>query len=73
MKQLDLHGHKHSEVPRVLEHFLYEHMKMNSNEIEVVTGNSNQMKDLVKDIVVDYGMEATEVWGNNGTLIIKMI
>jgi len=73
MNRIDLHGVRHSEVSRVLEQFIYDHMLKQSKEIEVVTGNSSRMKEIVKEIVVDYGMEATEQWGNNGTMIISLV
>jgi DNA-nicking Smr family endonuclease len=73
MNRLDLHGFKHIEVPRILEQFIYDHMNRDSKEIEVVTGNSTRMKSIVKEIVDDYGMEITELWGNNGTMVIKLV
>ena len=72
MDKLDLHGTKHEEVARKLENFLYEHMQRGTSEVDVITGNSPVMKELVTKIAADYKMEATEVWGNFGTLTIKM-
>ena len=73
MNQLDLHGKRHDEVPRIFENFIYEHMEKGTHEIEIITGNSLEMKTIIKDIAKEYGMVATEVWGNNGTLLIKLI
>jgi DNA-nicking Smr family endonuclease len=73
MSKLDLHGKRHEEVSRILENFLYEHMTKKTREVEIITGNSQQMKTIVKDIVGEYGMEATEQWGNNGIMIVKLV
>jgi len=73
MNRLDLHGFKHIEVPRILEQFIYDQINRDSKEIEVVTGNSIRMKSIVKEIADDYGMEAKELWGNNGTMVIKLV
>lgn len=72
MDKLDLHGTRHEEVARKLENFLYEHIQRGTAEVSIVTGNSSEMKKLVTEIAKEYNMEATEVWGNNGTLLIKM-
>ena len=72
MVKIDLHGMRHEGVTRALENFLYEHMKNGTTEIEVVTGNSTEMKDIVKRVLKEYDMTCEEKWGNFGTLIINM-
>ena len=73
MKTLDLHGIKHSEVQGLLDHFIWENMKNNQKEIEVITGQSEHMKKIVKDCVEDYMMKCEEDFLNKGKLIIKLI
>ena len=73
MKQLDLHGIKHSEVKILLDQFLWENMKSNQIEVEVITGHSEHMKKIVKDCIEDYMMKCEEDFLNKGKLIIKLI
>jgi DNA-nicking Smr family endonuclease len=72
MVSIDLHGTRHEEVVRKLENFIYEHMQKGTSEIRVITGKSAEMKKLVRNTIKDYGMTATDEWGNFGCLIIKM-
>lgn len=67
MKVLDLHGSKHHEVDESVRKFL--------NFIDlpclIVTGNSNAMKEIVKNIVCEYGWYCYERDSYNyGTLVI---
>ena len=70
--RLDLHGVRHQEAGRILENFLYEHIKKGSGEVEIVTGNSPEMKSIVEGIAKDYNMTCEENWGNFGSLTINM-
>lgn len=73
MKQLDLHGIKHSEVKILLDQFLWENMKSNQREVEVITGQSEHMKKIVRDCVDEYMMTCEEDFLNKGKIIIKLI
>jgi DNA-nicking Smr family endonuclease len=73
MSSLDLHGIKHSEVQKHLDSFIWENMNKGSNEIEVITGISEQMKKIVRDIVIDYNMNCYEEPLNPGKIIIKLV
>lgn len=73
MKKLDLHGTRHDEVYRTLENFLYEHIQKGTDVVEIITGNSPDMKAIVMEIAKDYKMGCREKWGNFGVLIIEMI
>lgn len=72
MSILDLHGKKHNEVSRIVDSFLYDNMKKSKKEVIIITGNSQQMKNIVKTQLVDYGMDCEEDYLNSGKLIIKM-
>jgi DNA-nicking Smr family endonuclease len=72
MGKLDLHGTRHEEVARKLENFLYQHIQIGTSEVDIVTGNSPEMKKIVREIAKEYNMAVTDAWGNFGTLIIKM-
>jgi DNA-nicking Smr family endonuclease len=72
MNSLDLHGIKHIEVQKLVDNFIWENMQKKINEVEIITGISDQMKDIVKQTVEDYKMECTVDPLNVGKLIIKL-
>lgn len=73
MNSLDLHGIRHSEVQIILDQFLWENMKSNQKVVSVVTGQSNQMKNIVINCVSDYNMTCEEEYLNPGNFIIKLV
>ena len=52
---LDLHGIYHREVDKLVHTFLNDHM--NNLPVEIITGNSERMKDIVKEIIESYKLE----------------
>ena len=54
---LDLHGKSHYEVSRILDEFIWEAMKSNAYDIEIVTGNSSRMKQFVIEVIEEYRLE----------------
>jgi len=72
MKTLDLHGYKHSEVPKLVDQFLWENMKVKSSEVEIITGISDNMKRIVIETINDYNFFCEEEFNNPGKLIIKL-
>jgi DNA-nicking Smr family endonuclease len=72
MSELDLHGVKHNEVKQLLDSFLWDNMKKNKKEVRVITGFSEQMKSIVKDLTNEYSMTCFEDYKNNGVLVIKL-
>ncbi len=50
---LDLHKVSHADVPEVLSAFLYKSIDKKRMPVEVITGNSSAMRDVVSN-VVDY-------------------
>ena len=71
-KELDLHNVRHQDVQTKLDKFLGEHMMKGTNEIRIVTGNSDNMKNVVDDVLNDYGLTSQPSPLNNGILIIKL-
>jgi len=68
--KLDLHGIKHANVSKELDSFLYEHLQTKNLQVEIVTGKSSAMKNIVKNLLVDYGLEvSTDL---EGSLIIDL-
>jgi hypothetical protein len=55
-----------------MDKFLGEHMMKGTNEIRIVTGNSDNMKKVVDDVLNDYGLTSQPSPLNNGILIIKL-
>lgn len=70
--KLDLHGIRHHEVPRKLDVFFWEMMQNNVGHVEVVTGISSTMKDIVIESCKDYGFEVSEMYFNPGSLVINI-
>ena len=73
MKTLDLHGVKHADVARLMDQFIWEQMNKKSKEIEIITGISQTMKDVVIKNLKDYEFTYNEAWNNPGKLIVNLI
>lgn len=70
--KIDLHGIRHADVQRTLDIFFWEMMKKNVSRVEVVTGISQKMKDLVKETCKDYNFDVLEDPINIGILYINL-
>ena len=70
--KIDLHGIRHADVQRTLDIFFWEMMKKNVSRVEVVTGISQKMKDLVKETCNDYNFDVLEDPINIGILYINL-
>ena len=53
IKKLDLHGIKHEDVDRLVENFVL----LNNPPIRIITGNSNQMRDIVVEVLSRHDIE----------------
>ena len=47
-------------------------MMKGTNEVRVITGNSDNMKKVVENILMAYGLSSEKSLINNGILIIKL-
>ncbi len=72
MNSLDLHGVKHSDVKQLLDNFIWENMKENITEIEIITGISVEMKRIVSIVLHDYDMVYQETPFNPGSVSVKL-
>lgn len=72
MKKIDLHGIKHEFVSRRLDTFFWEMMQKNEVEIEVITGISTRMKEIVKETCDDYSFDVIEHPTNIGCVIVRL-
>ena len=71
--KLDLHGMKHIDVAKRVDEFIWGAMQRKEPYVEIVTGNSTEMKDIVRECVSDYGFVCTEVFWNFGALTITLV
>ena len=51
MTEIDLHGFKHDEVEGKLANLLILHYNMGNFPVRLITGKSEKMKQIVRDIV----------------------
>ena len=70
---LDLHGVKHVDVGGEVDRFIGEHLMDGSKSVIVITGNSDEVKNLVGKTIADYGLTYTESWGRTGEVSISLI
>ena len=70
--KIDLHGVKHENVQRQLDVFYWQMMKKNITRVEVITGVSQRMKELVFEISKDYGFTVLENPINIGSLFVDL-
>ena len=69
---LDLHGVKHKDVFTHVDKFIGEHILLGNLQVQIITGHSDKMKKLVKEVLVDYGIESEQSFFDNSTLNIKL-
>jgi DNA-nicking Smr family endonuclease len=70
--KIDLHGVKHCDVGRTLDSFFWQMMQKNCTKVEVITGISEKMKELVKETCKDYNFTVLEDPINIGVLIVNL-
>ena len=70
--RIDLHGIKHENVQKELDQFYWQMMQKGHSEVEVVTGISNRMKEIVKQVSEDYNFTVLETEINPGSLIVRI-
>ena len=51
--KLDLHGVRHKDVADVLDSFVWDCIKLGVDQAEIITGNSTEMRTLVKNVLMD--------------------
>lgn len=68
MKELDLHGVRHNQVHNLVEDFI---LKSSSPVLKIITGNSNRMLELVREVLCEYGFKYEyEHWFNLGAIVV---
>ena len=72
MVNIDLHGLKYSQIEDMLANKIITQYNLGHKDIEVITGNSERMKILVKKICEEYDFRVDQSWNQNtGSLIIS--
>lgn len=71
--KLDLHGTFHKDVSEKVHKFIGKCILEKAQEVEVVTGNSDRMKELVIDVLEEYNLKGFTPIYNNGSLVINML
>lgn len=69
---LDLHGVKHKDVQNVVDAFIWDCIKCEIPQGEIITGNSTEMKIIVKNLLMDYGLEPNK-FNLGGSLTIDFV
>lgn len=72
MKEIDLHGVRHEDVGKKLDPFIWENMKLNESHIGIVTGNSEEMKKIVNELLKEYSYTSEQSLMNTGLLYVKL-
>ena len=73
VKSIDLHGYTYSKVKDILPNWLITNYNNGIDDFEVITGNSEQMKQIVKLICSENGFRAEDNWnGNSGSLMVTI-
>ena len=64
---LDLHGVKHADVEKAVDNFVYKNREY-SGVLEIITGNSGQMKNIVLSVLSQYSFDKIRIGDiiNNG-------
>jgi len=70
MMEIDLHGFKHEEVEDKLANLLILHYNMGSFPIKLITGKSDKMKQIVREVVNKHGFTEDDFWNDNPGVII---
>ena len=73
MLKIDLHGFTYTKVKDILPEWLITNYNNGIDDFEIITGNSEQMKQIVKSISSENGFRAEDNWnGNLGSLLVTI-
>ena len=68
MQVLDLHGVRHHQVFDLVEDFI---LLSEDPVFRIITGNSNRMLELVREVLTKYSLKFDYVdWSNSGAIIV---
>ena len=73
MLKIDLHGMTYAKVEEILPEWIITNYNNGHDDFEIITGNSEKMKNVVKKISKENGFRAETNWnGNTGSLILSI-
>lgn len=55
--KIDLHGLQHISVKNMVDSFIWDCMKSSISHGDIITGNSDKMKEIVIDIIKEYNLD----------------
>lgn len=70
--RLDLHGVKHENVTREIDNFLWECMNKKVTQVEIITGNSSIMRELVDSCISEYGFSPNPHFTREGSILVDL-
>ena len=73
MLKIDLHGFTYTKVKDILPEWLITNYNNGIDDFEIITGNSEQMKQVVKSICSENGFRAEDDWNGNSCSLLVTI
>ena len=71
--KLDLHGKSHYEISNLVDQIIWESMQRGKMEVEIITGNSDRMKQFVIGVIEEYNFNYKIGNGyNNGYILVYL-
>jgi len=67
---LDLHGYKISQTNNIIDSFISDQLLFGVKKVEIITGDSKDIKSVVKKVVKNYGLQCKEHLYNKQVLTI---
>lgn len=69
--KLDLHGKSHYEISNLVDKAIWNAMQCGKSDIEIVTGNSDRMKEFVIEVIKEYKLDyQIGNYYNNGYILV---
>lgn len=71
--EVDLHGIKHEDVKQILDAHIWKCMSKKMSRLWVITGHSEDMRQIVTNVAREYGLTAVTSLFNEAEMIIDFI
>jgi len=69
---LDLHGYKISQTNNIIDSFISDQLLFGVKKVEIITGDSKDVKGVVKKVIKNYGLNCKEHLYNKQVLTIVL-
>lgn len=70
--RLDLHGVKHENAVREVDKFIWKCIQNETSQGEIITGNSDQMKEIVIRCLDEHGLKTHPFFNIGGSIIFEL-